>query len=154
LVSDDNRAVLARSGRLFCLDASAEEIARRVGGDALRPLLGAPESTSSPVERIASLLKQREAAYALIPHHAATDGLTPEQVAQRVLACAQQSVSVDMQRSVRAGNETYDVILGAGVWQQLGARLRERLPQSPSAAIVSDETVGPLYAPAIAASLR
>ena len=154
LLSDDNRAVLARRARLFCLDASAKEIARRVGADSLRPLLGATESSGSLVERITSLLKQREAAYALIPHHVGTDGLTPEQVAQQVVACAQQQPSVDLQRSVRAGSETYDVILGAGVWQRLGALLRERLPQSPSAAIVSDERVGPLYAPAIAASLR
>src|SRR5207237_8454512 len=70
------------------------------------------------------------------------------------MRCVQQPVSIDMQRTVRAGGETYDVILGTGVWQRLGALLRERLPQSSSAAIVSDETVGPLYAPAIAASLR
>src|SRR5439155_2593886 len=103
LLSDDNRAVLARRARLFCLDASADEIARRVGADSLRPLLGATESSGSLVERITSLLKQREAAYALIPHHVGTDALTPEQVAQQVVACAQQTLSVDLQRSVRAG---------------------------------------------------
>ena len=49
---------------------------------------------------------QREAAYALIPRHIQTEGLSAEQVAGRVLAAVQHGPLRDMQRSVRAGSET------------------------------------------------
>lgn len=154
LVSDANRALLARHARLFCLDASPGEIARRLDGDSLRPLLAAGGEAVSLEGRIRALLKQREAAYALMPHHIDTEGLTPQQVTEQLLARLEPNGSVELQRTVRAGVETYDVVLGAGVWRRLGALLRESLPQCPSAALVSDEVVGPLHAATVAESLR
>jgi shikimate kinase / 3-dehydroquinate synthase len=154
LVSDGNRAVLARNSRLFCLGASPSELSTRLAGGANRPLLNARTSGQSLEERIAELLVQREAAYALIPYHVPTGGLNAAQVAEQVLALACRGATQDLQRTIRAGSETYQVEMGAGVWSILGELLRERLPRTERAAIVTDELVGPLYSALIADSLR
>jgi 3-dehydroquinate synthase len=154
LIDDHNRAVLSRQARVFCLQAAPATIAQRLEGDARRPLLDERNETQTVIERITELLRRREAAYALIPYHIQTDGLSAEQVAENIVACAQQDVAIDLRRTVQAGSETYEVVLGAGVWKQLGVLLRERLPKSERAAIVSDDIVGPLHGETIKQSLE
>lgn len=154
LVADGNRAVLARQACLFCLDAAPAELSSRLAGVANRPLLNTRPSAQSLDDRIAELLAQREAAYALIPRHVQTDRLNAAQVAEQVLSSVQQGAMRDLQRSVHAGSETYQVEMGAGIWRILGELLRERLPSTERAAIVTDEAVGPLYADLVADSLR
>ncbi len=163
LVADENRVLLSRYARVFCLEASPVEIARRLEGNTERPLLQAhgdrravsgSDTSNWRQSRIENLLKQREAAYALLPYHISSDGLAAEQVAQQIVACVQQDATLDMQRTVRAGSESYDVILGAGVWRALGMMLRERLPKSQHAAIVTDEIVGPLHTQTVSDSLH
>ncbi|MBI3732930.1 MAG: 3-dehydroquinate synthase [Chloroflexi bacterium] len=154
LVDDASRALLARNTTLFCLDASPEEIARRLAGCADRPLLDARRAGQSPAERIARMVAERESAYALIPRHVATDGLSAEQVAEQVLSCLAQPATVDLTREVRAGGERYTVVMGAGVWREVGVMLNERLLNSRQAAVVSDTLVGPLHAAPIERSLQ
>jgi shikimate kinase/3-dehydroquinate synthase len=154
LVADANRALLARQSRLFCLDAPPAVLASRLAGATNRPLLEARTSEQSVDDRIAELLVQREAAYALIPYHVPTGGQSPAQVAAQVIALASQVPQRELRRTVRAGNETYNVEMGAGIWRILGQLLRERLPRTERAAIVTDELVGPLYSDSIADSLK
>ncbi|MEP7198562.1 MAG: 3-dehydroquinate synthase [Chloroflexota bacterium] len=154
LIDDDNRAALARHARMFCLQASPDEIARRLEGDERRPLLAIRDETQSVQTRIADLLQRREAAYALIPYHITTDGQSAQQVAGQIVSRAQQDTTIELKRDVRAGSESYQVVLGAGTWHTLGAQLKELLPKSQRAAIVTDEMVGPLHAATIEASLR
>src|SRR5262249_39259988 len=100
LVDDANRAALARNAKLFCLAASPATIAQRLEGDTRRPLLDERDETQTVIARIAELLARREAAYALIPYHVSTDGLSAEQVAAQIVSRAQQDVTVDLQREV------------------------------------------------------
>ncbi|MBN2007071.1 MAG: shikimate kinase, partial [Anaerolineae bacterium] len=51
LLTPANRAAMQRSGVVICLDASPDEILRRVGGNDDRPLLNVPD----PAARIAEL---------------------------------------------------------------------------------------------------
>lgn len=76
-----NVEALSRSGILICLRASPAEILRRIGNDNCRPLLACADRQ----KRIAQLLAEREAAYSRLPHHVATDGLSPGDVAQKIL---------------------------------------------------------------------
>lgn len=75
---------LQRSGLVVCLTADPETILRRVEREAHRPLLAGGD----PRARIDALLAARRAAYAAVPHQLDTTGLTPEAVAERVLALA------------------------------------------------------------------
>lgn len=82
VVNPDNLADLERSGLVVCLEASAETIHERVRHDTHRPLLQAPD----PAARIRELLDQRRPFYEAVRHRIQTDGRTPEQVADLILA--------------------------------------------------------------------
>jgi shikimate kinase len=70
-----NAARLLAAGRVVFLDVSAAEAARRIGGDPARPL----------VARWEELLRARLPLYRRAHVTVATDGLTPENVARRIL---------------------------------------------------------------------
>jgi shikimate kinase len=85
-VDPENRRIMRSGGWVFCLSARPETIYRRVTGDrvpaAERPLLAG----DNPLERIRTLLAQRAEAYAQAHHSIETDTLTPDQVAEKILA--------------------------------------------------------------------
>lgn len=82
VLNPDNLRDFAEGGLVVCLRASPEMILARVGGDANRPLL----QVEDKLGRIRELLARRQPLYDAIPHQLETDGLTPEQVAEDVLA--------------------------------------------------------------------
>ena len=81
VTNPSNLKVLAEKGLLICLTASAETILKRVGHDANRPLLTAPDRK----ERIQKLLKERAPLYEQIELRVATDHKTLDQVVDEVL---------------------------------------------------------------------
>ena len=70
------------SCRLICLQAAEDEIVRRVIRGRHRPLLEGPEDKTELVRR---LLRERKPFYDRIPYQVDTEGLSPEQVADRIL---------------------------------------------------------------------
>ena len=91
-VDPENQQLMLASGQVVCLSARPETILRRIsrsrgsdksapGKPPVRPLLAGDD----PLARIRELLAQRAEAYALAHHTVETDGLTPVQVAERVL---------------------------------------------------------------------
>lgn len=81
-----NRTALSASF-VICLDASVDEIDRRLSGTNDRPLLNV-NGREGRTKRIEELLEGRQEAYAAIPLHITTDGLTIDEVADRVIAMA------------------------------------------------------------------
>ena len=77
----DNIKLLGRGGLVFCLQASVDEILRRVEGDTTRPLL----QTTDRRGKVEALLAERAPLYASIPLQINTDGHTAEQVADEIL---------------------------------------------------------------------
>ena len=65
MVDPANVAALSRTGRIFCLVATPEEILSRITGDDdhVRPLLDTP----NPSKRIVEILSQREQMYGQFP---------------------------------------------------------------------------------------
>jgi shikimate kinase len=82
VINPDNLADLEASGMVVCLEASPETMYERVRHDTHRPLLHAPD----PAARIRELLDQRRPRYEAVRHRIRTDGKTPEQVADLILA--------------------------------------------------------------------
>mgnify|MGYP000018977165 CR=1 FL=1 len=137
LINPANRAVMMRSGVVICLAATPEEILRRVGGDASRPLLQVPD----PRARIAELLAARRAAYAAIPWQVDTTGLSVEEVAARVIAVAGYETL-----TVHYPGGEYPIHVGVGALQHSGGALRATgAPDGSRVAVVSNPTVAPLY---------
>lgn len=81
LVDDRNVHVLSRSGRIFCLTASAEQVLARVTADGIgtRPLL----AVDDPLAAIRERLDARRHAYGRF-EQVPTDGRTAEEVAADV----------------------------------------------------------------------
>jgi len=144
LTFDGNRRALGETGLLICLTATVDEILRRLDSAHDRPLLAAPDRRS----RIEALLERRAAAYAAIPHQIDTTGLTPEEVAARVIALAMPA-----RLPVRTPEGSYDILLGPGLLADLGRHLRTRGLKGP-VAVVTNTTVGPLYGERAEQSLR
>ena len=81
VMDDANVEAMKSCGPLVCLTADPETILLRVGSTATRPLLMVPD----PLAKIRGLLAAREAHYAKADYTVDTSGLTPEEVAERVL---------------------------------------------------------------------
>ncbi|MFZ5895925.1 MAG: 3-dehydroquinate synthase [Myxococcota bacterium] len=134
-------ALLVRETRLRALDeaivvtlqASPEEIARRVARDDSRPLLAGPDRDA----RILSLLGARSASYAETHATIATDGRTPEQVAVDVQAVWKRDPI-----AVAAGASSYAVEVGAAL---VADRLAALVGSASRTLLVSDETVFALH---------
>jgi shikimate kinase len=78
-----NVEALKKNGRVYWLTAEVETISRRIGGDTQRPSL---TGTRSFVDEISEVLEERLPKYrAAADVTIATEGLTPAQVAERVL---------------------------------------------------------------------
>ena len=86
VLNQDNVAELSRTGQIFCLTASAEDILQRVTrqGDT-RPLL----QDENPLQKITSLLQQRDHVYRQF-QQLSTSGKTPEKLVEEILALIQK----------------------------------------------------------------
>jgi shikimate kinase len=85
VLNPENVIELSRTGQIFCLTASAEEILRRVEkqGDT-RPLL----QEEDPLQKIITLLQQRDHVYQQFPQ-ISTTGTTPEKLVEQILSLIQ-----------------------------------------------------------------
>ena len=86
LLDPDNRRRLVAAGPIVCLSATPEEILRRVGDPASRPLLQNGHAGGDRLARIRSLLAERAPVYALASHAVDTSGLDLDTVVERVRA--------------------------------------------------------------------
>lgn len=77
-----NADAFARTGLVINLRARPETILQRVGQDTHRPLLQGGDK----LQKIRDLMAKRQPLYDALPYHLDTDGQTPADVAERVLA--------------------------------------------------------------------
>jgi len=83
VLRDENIALMEEIGAVFRLDASMETLKSRLLRDVRgRPLLA---QSADPEAKICELLDARRERYSKIQRSVATDGLTPKQVAERLL---------------------------------------------------------------------
>jgi shikimate kinase len=87
VLNPDNVRDFERTGLVVCLSARPETILARIAAERHRPLL----EHSDRLQRIRDLLDKRRPFYAAIRHQIATDALTAEEVAERVLGQFRQT---------------------------------------------------------------
>jgi shikimate kinase/3-dehydroquinate synthase len=142
LVSAENRALFANA-HLVCLDASVDEILRRLDGAQDRPLLG-----DNPRANVEKLLAARRDAYAQIRLHIQTDGQTPEQIAQTIAArLAPRELRVQTPRG------EYSIHLGHDLLEHIGTYLKP-FALAQSCAVVTNPTVRAWYGARVVAALE
>ncbi len=137
---------LRRKGIIVLLKASPEIILKRImteGGK--RPLLEVEE----PLNEIKKLLKERMELYKQGDTSIDTDYITPEETAEEIIeefALDSEAVTVDL------GERSYDIVIGSRTIQKLGIRVKELRPSK--VAIISNETIFPIYKDVVLSSLR
>lgn len=136
MLDPGNAAALSRSGRVFCLVATPEDILERVKKDSgvRRPLLEVP----NPIERIVELMEQRKEGYGRFPQMVTTDK-TPGQVTQNLTGI--YKAPADLRVPITVPRAEYEYIVGGGllpfVTQLAGI--------GGPVAVVTDSDVGQLY---------
>lgn len=141
-------ALLGREVRLQALDeavvvtletSAREALARSASAE--RPLLAG----SDPLARIEALLEARRHVYAEAHARIPTDGVEPDQVAERVIAVWQRDGV-----AVAAEQRSYTVEIATS---GLTERLSELVSGAPLALLVSDSNVYPLHGEPVLAAL-
>jgi shikimate kinase/3-dehydroquinate synthase len=148
LIPEESRQILGTSGLLVCLNCGVEEVLRRLAQAEDRPLLDVADRR----ERIETLLAQRREAYKRIPHQIDTTGLTVEEVAERVIGLLESEAVVE-KVVVRTPTTSYEIHLDEGLLARVGELACERGLWG-RVALVTNPTVGDLYASTVVSSLR
>lgn len=148
LIPAENRQALGAGGLLVCLTCDVGEILRRLAEVEDRPLLDVADRR----ERIETLLAERREAYSRIPHQIDTTGLTVEEVVGMVIELLKSEVVAE-RIAVRTPAGGYEVHLGEGLLAQVGELVRQQ-GLGDRVALVTNPTVGDLYASPVAESLR
>ncbi len=148
LIPEENRQALGASGLLVCLNCDGGEILRRLAQAEDRPLL----DVSDRRECIETLLGERREAYSRIPHQIDTTSLTVEEVVGRMIELL-KSEAVAERIAVRTPAGGYQIHLGKGLLARVGELARQQ-GLGGRVALVTNPTVGDLYAPTVVVSLR
>lgn len=133
LVNDENRRAFANA-YVVCLDASVDEILRRLDGDEERPLLIGDKRAN-----VENLLNARRAAYAQISLHIQTDGQSPEQIAQAIAVRL-----APRELGVNTPDGAYAIRLGRDLLERIGDSLKA-FALAKTCAVVTNPTVRALY---------
>ena len=80
VINSENVEDLKRTGLVFCLNASPEEIYRRTKAHAHRPLL----NVDDPIAEIDRLLKERRVFYDKAEYQIDTDGKSAEEIVRKI----------------------------------------------------------------------
>jgi shikimate kinase / 3-dehydroquinate synthase len=131
-----NAAALSKTGRVFCLVATPEEILQRVSNDTHeRPLLQVP----NPLENIVELLQEREKGYRRFSQFKTSEKL-PLTIASELAEFVQGERDVRLE--ISAPTLAYEFIVGSGILPFVTSLAKIAGP----VAIITDESVAPLYA--------
>ncbi len=143
LTTDGGRAAI-QSGFFVWLEVSPAAAAQRLSSDpaaATRPLLAGDAEG-----RLAGLLATREPQYRLSDARVPVDGLSPAQVADRIVKS--WTDAADVAATVRTPAAEYPIVVAGGALGRLGAICRERGLKG-RAFVVTDANVAPLFTGAV-----
>ena len=136
MLDPTNAEALSRTGRVFCLVATPEEILERVSHDSnVRPLL----QGANPLEHIVELLQQREKGYKRFSQFK-TSAKKPNAIANELSEFVQGKR--DLRLEISAPSIDYEFIVGSGILPFVSSLAEMNGP----VAIITDESVAPLYA--------
>ncbi|PLX94532.1 MAG: 3-dehydroquinate synthase [Desulfuromonas sp.] len=136
MLDPGNAATLSKTGRVFCLVATPDEILQRVSqDDHVRPLL----QVANPLENIVELLQQRKEGYGQFPQFV-TSAKDPEAVASDLASF--NTGDQDMRLAISSPGTLYEFIVGGGLLPFVS----QLAGIDGQIAVITDSTVAPLYA--------
>ncbi|MER2597946.1 MAG: 3-dehydroquinate synthase [Caldilineales bacterium] len=150
LLTEANRSALAANGVLICLHASVDTLLQRLAATQDRPLLAGADRRA----RVESLLAQRATAYAVLPHHIDTDGLSVDQVADAVIRVARQAGPGPVRLEVTHPQGMYPLLIGEGLLAAAGTTLAQTGLRPARCAVVSQPAIAAAHGERLMSSLR
>jgi shikimate kinase / 3-dehydroquinate synthase len=147
VLDTDGFAELARDSVVTVLTASPDELAGRLASGSGRPLLDSDEPS-----RTASLLEERQEAYARAGEALDTTGRPTEVGAELAARYRAASHTAGVRVTVAGPDGPYPVVVGPGIVLAAGGEVRAALPAAGLAVVVSDASVGD-FAEQVAGSL-
>lgn len=146
VLRDDNRIALRAAGTVVYLAVTPAEALARLGGADDRPLL-AGRGIAAATEILAARLALYEAT---ADHVVDTGGRAVAEVADAIARLALEPPTEVI--CVGRGSDAYDVVIGTGLIDEVGPRIRDVLGVR-SVAVVTDDVVGPLFRRRVVPSL-
>ncbi len=137
MLDPSNAAALTKTGRVFCLIATPEEILDRVSRDTghERPLL----AVDNPMGRIVELMDQRKDGYGQFPPMV-TSRKSPDEITKTLIGIFQ--ADPDLRIPITAPDTHYEYIVGGGLLPFVTGLAGIVGP----VAVITDTNTGPLYA--------
>ena len=155
VLDPENRAVMARTGAVVCLEAQPSAILARMLADETdateRPLL----ASGNPLARIEAMKSGRQAAYAIADWTVNTDQLATEEVAVQAQRGAEEGwrrvaagqllepvddADPDVAFTVRTETAAYPIVVAPGALETLGRRMSE-LGLTGRACVITDSGI-------------
>lgn len=126
---------LADGNEVVVLSADEAELLRRLPSAETRPML-----RPDPAHRIGELMAERAPAYAAAGGSLDTTHVSPEQTAKELVRRYTDRVPPGRPARIEVGGgpQPYPVLIGAGGVGQVGAHIRESVPDARVAALVTD----------------
>ena len=158
LGSPQNRAAIEAGGLVVCLNADVPTLIERLDRtEEQRPMLRGNDGNQTPSDRnfrIETLLATRKPTYHSFPLQVNTSRWSIKEATGRILALWEAFATADLPSAlpVAAPGGDYTILIGEGLLDCLGP-LVAALDRWAVAALVSDDTVGPLHADRAAAGL-
>ena len=142
LLDGENRSRVRHAGLVLCLSASVDTLIERLRADGVdRPLL-----KGDLENRLQRLIEDREEHYKSVHYQLNTDLFSPSQAVQE----AEITLGAFRVRGMGSG---YDVRARAGLLNEIGNFVHRMDVQGPIV-LVTDETVGKIYAAGVIANLQ
>ncbi len=136
MLDPGNAEAISKTGRVFCLVATPEEILKRVSKDAhVRPLL----QGDNPLEKIVELLQQRKEGYGQFPQFV-TSAKDSDAIANDLASLS--TGECDVRLPINTSTDRYEFIVGGGLLPFVSQLAGIDGPT----ALITDSTVAQLYA--------
>jgi len=137
MLDPGNAEALSRTGRVFCLIATPEEIFQRISNDPhiKRPLL----TVQNPMERIVELMQHRQEGYEQFPQMV-TSEKTPDMITKNLVGLFQSNP--DLRLPIMGPGTRYEYVVGEGLLPFVTQLAGIVGP----VAVITDTNTGPLYA--------
>ncbi len=133
---------LQKNSMIICLEASPEEIYRRLKTDDTRPLL----QSENPFAKIKELLAVRQNFYAKNNYFIDTNGLNPTEIAEKIVSFLPRARFVNLEN-----DKSYQIFIGKSFRELIhwlpGAKNRKIL-------IIADKNIEKLYLPDLLAIFK
>ncbi len=152
ILKDENVAFLKENFEIVYLDLPLEMIQARLKRSKSRPLLKVDE----PAEKIAELYQERRDKYQDIADWTikVDRGVNVRKVVDRLINKVMQDEATDLTLSVELGKRSYNIMIGSGLLGSLGPIVKDNLKRIEKVVLISNDTVGPIYAKGVMESLK